>query len=52
MERQEFKIRELSRLESLHWSVIFPHSLAEKQPRKAYLLANKGLKLITDVVND
>ena len=40
------------RLESLHWSAIFPQSLAEQEPRKAYVLAKKGLKSIADVIND
>ena len=39
-------------LESLDWSVILPRSVAEQEPRKAYFLAKKGLKSITDVVND
>ena len=37
-------------LESLHWSAIFPRSVAEQGPRKAYFLAKKGLKSIADAV--
>ena len=39
-------------LESLHWNAIFPQSLAEQEPRKAYFLAKKGLKSIADVITD
>ena len=40
------------RLKSLHWSAIFPQSLVEQEPRKAYFVAKKGLKSIANVVND